>query len=252
MCNILKQKLMIISFANNKGGVGKTTTTFNVGHGLANSKKKVLMIDMDPQTNLSTALGVFYKPKLSIYNLLLDECKIDEAIIKKSDKLHFIASTIDLSVMEFDNTQTVVNSLKEILEPVKSKYDYILIDTPPGFGTLSINSIQAADKVFIPVIPDFFSYQGLTQFSNVVHSINPNAEIGGIIITHYDKRKVLVRDFADGIAEQFGDKLMKTYIRENITISEAIAKGQDVFTYNSRSNGALDYSQLTKDILKIK
>lgn len=243
---------MIFAFANNKGGVGKTTTTFNIAHGLAMHKKRVLLIDMDPQTNLSTALGVFYKPKVSIYNLLLNECSTDEAIIKKSEKLHFISSTLDLSVIEFDSTQSIMKSLKIIIDEVKSKYDYVLIDTAPGFGTLSINSIQAAEKIFIPVIPDFFSFQGLNQFTNAVYSINPAAEIGGIIITHYDKRKVLSRDFAEGIGNTFESKLMKPFIRENIAISEAIARSQDVYSYNSRANGAMDYMQLTKEILKIK
>lgn len=241
---------MIFSFANNKGGVGKTTSALNIGIGLANKKKKVLFIDMDAQTNLTTGLGIYEISKYSIYDVLIGECDIKSAIVTKNKYIDILPSTIDLNVLEFDSGVTSKIALKNALEPICEAYNYIVIDTPPGFGHLSLESLQAADKVFIPVLADFFSYQGLSQFVAVLKQINKNIEIGGIILTHFDKRKVISRDIATGIKERFGEYLFDTYIRENVAISEALAQGKDIYSYNPKSNGALDYEAIVKTILK--
>lgn len=242
---------MILAFANNKGGVGKTTTSLNIGFGLSYLKKKILLIDMDPQTNLTTGMGFYDNPKLSIYNTLMGECSLNEAAIKVNKYLSLIPAVIDLSVLEFDHTVKIQSSLSKLLSNYQEHYDHIIIDTPPGFGSLSINSILACERVFIPVLPDFFSYQGLSQFIAVVHQINPLIEVGGIIITHFDKRKVISRDFFTGIGNNFSKYLLKTQIRENVAIAESLAQGKDVFSYNPKSNGAIDYAALSKEISKI-
>lgn len=247
----------IYCFANHKGGTGKSTTTLNVGAGITLKKKKVLLLDLDPQTNLTVMLGIYNRPDNTIYEVLSDEISIDKAIIKISKYLHLVPSSLDLSGIELEisDKKGRENKLKKALINIQSDYDYILIDAPPSMSLLTINALIASSKVFIPVQTEFIALNGLARFVEIVEQIiplNPSLSIGGIIPTRFDSRKVLNRGVVEKIKEIFPKKTMKTIIRENIAVAESVAGGQDIFQYAPKSYGAEDYQLLVNEILKIK
>ncbi len=246
----------IYCFSNHKGGTGKSTTCLNVGAGLANQGNKVLLIDLDPQTNLTVMLGIYDRPKVTLYELLLENEKIEKSIIKISEKLHLVPSSLDLSGAEIEISQQKQRDqlIKKMISPLESRYDYILIDAPPSMSLLTLNGLVAAQKVFIPVQSEFLALNGLAKFIEIIEKIkklNKELEIGGVIATRYDHRKVLNRGVVDKIRELFGDKFMKTVIRENIALAESVAGGMDIFTYSPKSNGAEDYNLLVNEISKL-
>jgi chromosome partitioning protein len=248
----------IYSFANHKGGVGKTTTCINIGACLAIKNRKVLLVDLDPQSNLTIGCG-FYQPfKNNIYSLLSDKIKINESIINHSNNLDLIPSTLDLSASELELGSRMIKEkvLSKILNKVINHYDYILIDCPPSLGLLTVNALTASDKIFIPIQSEFFALYGLAKFVQVIkdiqEDINPRLSIGGVIVTRYDNRKILNRDVVTGVKEYFGDKLLKTFIRENIALAEAPGKGKNIFEFSKNSNGAKDYLNLTEEIINME
>jgi chromosome partitioning protein len=246
-----------IAFANHKGGVGKTTCVYNVAAGFSNCKKKTLMIDLDPQANLTVGTGVFDELNNSIYDLLTSEISADECIFEKSKYLHIIGSNLDLSGAEIELSSKIGREriLYKKLLHIKNEYDFIIIDSPPSLGLLTVNALTASDNIFIPVQTEFYALHGLAKFIQIIneikHEINPQLEISGVIATRFDKRKILNRDVIDSIKEFFGDKLMKTVIRENISIAESPERGEDIFTYEPNSYGAEDFNDLAKEMLKI-
>lgn len=245
----------VISISNHKGGVGKTTSAINIGAGLNKLGKKVLLIDLDPQANLSQSLGLVNEES-NIYGALRGDYKLQPIEVLKG--LDVIPSTLDLSGAEVEMSGEAGREyiLRELLDPVRGSYDYILIDSPPSLGLLTINSFTASDEVFIPLQAQFLALQGLTKILEVIDKIqkrlNKELKVGGVFITQYDSRKVLNRDVVATIETHFKEKVFKTKVRDNIALAEAPAQGLDIFRYNPKSYGALDYLALSKEILKKK
>jgi chromosome partitioning protein len=246
----------IYIFSNHKGGTSKSTSVLNVGAGLVLKNKKVLLIDIDPQQNLTSMLGIFHRPEITTYELFTGDGSIEESILNIKDKLDLIPSSLDVSGVELEIANRVGREtiLKRSIDQVKDRYDFILLDAPPSMSLITINGLIASEKVFIPVLSEFNSLLGLKSFAEVVGKVkglNPNLDIGGVILSRYDKRKVLNRTVLDQIEEVFGDKLLKTVIRDNIAVAESPSLGQDIFTYAPKSYGAEDYLALTNEILKL-
>jgi len=243
----------IIAISNHKGGVGKTTTSVNLGAGLAKSGKKILMVDLDPQANLSQCYGIT-KPETTIYEALKgDE---DFKAIKVNKDLYLAASSLDLAgaEMELNSEAGREYLLKEVLDPVKDDYDYIIVDCPPSLGLLTLNAFTCADEVIIPIQAHFLAIKGLTKIIEVINKIkrriNKSLQISGVIITLYDKRKVLHRDIEETIKTYFQDKVFNTKIRQNIALAEAPTMGVDIFRYNLSSPGSDDYWDLTQEFIE--
>jgi chromosome partitioning protein len=243
----------VISISNHKGGVGKTTSAINIGAGLNLLKKKVLLIDLDPQANLTQSLGLINQER-NIYGALKGEYKLEPIEILKG--LDIIPSTLDLSGAEIELSSEPGREyiLKELIEPLRSSYDFIIIDSPPSLGLLTINSFTASDEILIPLQAQYLALQGLAKLVEVVDKIkgrlNKGLKVGGVFITQYDNRKVLNRDVVETIQAHFKDEVFNTKIRDNIALAEAPAQGLDIFRYNSKTYGAEDYLALSKEILK--
>ncbi len=242
----------IISLLNHKGGVGKTTSTINIGAGLVELGKKVLLIDLDPQANLSLSLGIPRQTN-TIYEALRGESELEPYTIREN--LDVVMSTLDLSgaEMELINEAGREYILKELFEPIKDDYDFIIIDCPPSLGLLTLNALGASDFVYIPLQTQFLALQGLAKIKQVIDKVkfrlNKNLEIGGVIATMYDARKILNRDVVDTIKKYFGEKVFETLIRDNVSLAEAPSQRTDIFNYNKNSIGAQDYMNLCKEIL---
>jgi len=243
----------IITISNHKGGVGKTTSAINIGAGLNKMGKKVLLVDADPQANLTQSLGI-EEPETSIYGALKGDYPLDPMEILPG--LDLVGSTLDLSgaEVELSTEKSREYILKEILKPLESEYDFIFIDSPPSLGLLTINALTASKEIFIPLQAEYLALRGLTKLQEVVERIsdrlNPDLSIGAVFITQYDSRTVLHRDVRDSIKNHFGDKLLSTPIRRNISLAEAPTKGVDIFRYAPTSSGAEDYLSLSREILE--
>ena len=243
----------VISISNHKGGVGKTTSAINIGAGLNKLGKKILLIDLDPQANLSQSLGLIDQDR-NIYGALRGEYKPHPITVIKG--LDVIPSTLDLSGAEVEMSGEAGREyiLKEIIEPFRASYDYILIDSPPSLGLLTINSFTASDEVFIPLQAQYLALQGLTKLLEVIDKIkkrlNKELKVGGVFITQYDNRKVLNRDVVATIETHFKDKLFTTKIRDNIALAEAPAQGVDILRYQAKSYGGEDYLSLSAEIIR--
>lgn len=242
----------VIACSNHKGGVGKTTSVVNIGAGLARLGRKVLLVDMDPQANLTQSFGVS-KPEYTIYEALKGEHELMPILV--NDNLEIIASTLDLSGAEMELSSEAGREyiFTELLDPIRDNYDYILVDCPPSLGLLTINALTAADELYIPLQPHYLAIKGLTKIIEVKDKVrkrlNKKLEITGVFVTQYDKRKILHRDVVDTINTYFQDKVFDTKIRDNIALAEAPSMGMDIFRYNEKSYGAEDYLKLCKEIL---
>lgn len=247
--------MKIISIANHKGGVGKTTSTINIGAGLALKNKKVLLVDLDPQANLSQSLGVVHS-EYTIYSSLMGKNPLKPISI--IENLDLIPSTLDLSGAELELSSEAGREyiLSEILDDVKNSYDYILIDCPPSLGLLTINAFTASNEIIIATQAQYLATQGLVKLSEVIEKIKKRLNKGlilkGIVITQYDSRKVLNRDVVKMIEEHFKGKVFNTKVRDNVALAEAPVMKTDIFRYNPKSNGAEDYAALTEEILNNK
>jgi len=243
----------VISISNHKGGVGKTTSAINIGAGLNILKKKVLLIDLDPQANLSQSLGII-EPEKTIYGSIRGEYGLQPIEILKG--LDLIPSTLDLSGAEVEMSGEAGREyiLQELIDPIREQYDFIIIDSPPSLGLLTINAFTVSDEILIPLQAQYLALQGLTKLIEVVGKIkrrlNKGLEVGGVFITQYDNRKVLNRDVVTTIEEHFKDQVYKTKIRDNVALAEAPAVGLDIFRYNPKSYGAEDYLNLCKELIK--
>ncbi len=247
----------IIAVTNQKGGVGKTTTCVNLAAYVADTGKKVLLIDMDPQGNACASLGVeIEKGKNSVYEVLLGEINIKEAIYPSVVKtLDVLPSTVDLSGAEVDlvyveNREKV---LKEALEQIKSNYDYIFIDCPPSLGLLTVNALTATDSIIIPIQCEYFALVGLGQLMNTVRLIkkhlNPSIEIEGVLLTMKDNRSNLVSQVAEEIRKYFNTKVYDVTIPRNIRLAESPSHGMPIMLYDNKSRGALAYKALCDEFL---
>jgi len=243
----------VIGVANHKGGVGKTTTAINLGMGLANSKKKVLLIDFDAQANLTLGLGI-NNPETTIYGALKGEYKLP--LISVNGNVDIVPSNLDLSgaEIELSNEPGREFLLKNLIDKVNSRYDYILIDCPPSLGLLTINGLVASTGLIIPLEAEFYALRGLTKLLGVIDRVkvklNPGLKIHGLLLTKFDARTVLNRSVLEAIESKFKKELFKTKIRKNISLAEAPARGIDIFSYQCDSHGAEDYKNLIKEFLK--
>ncbi len=243
---------IIISLLNHKGGVGKTTSTINIGAGLVELGKKVLLLDLDPQANLTLSLGI-PRQKYTIYEALRGESELVPYSAKPG--LDVVTSSLDLSgaEMELVNEAGREYLLRELFAPIVEDYDYILIDCPPSLGLLTLNALTSSRFVYIPLQTEFLALQGLAKIKQVIDKVkfrlNKNLEIGGVIATMYDSRRVLNRDVVETIHKYFEEKVFKTYIRDNVALAEAPAQRKDIFGYAPKSIGADDYFELCKEII---
>jgi chromosome partitioning protein len=247
---------MICTFFNHKGGVGKTTTTLNLAAALKRQGKSILLVDIDPQANLTTSAGIAADVSPTVDAVFREQLQARACIVKTSSG-DVIPSTLDLSKAERDITNVIDREriLKRQLEPLRDEYDYILIDCPPSLGNLSINGIVAADKAFIPVQTEMLALKGLPVVLEIIDElhrkrVNPSLEVGGIIATMYDERKVVCKTVMNQLRNVFGDKVFSTLIRDNVALAEAPASGKSIFEYAPKSHGATDYEALCMEFLR--
>ena len=242
----------VISLLNHKGGVGKTTSAINIGAGLAELGQRVLLVDLDPQANLSLALGI-PRQAVTIYESLMGESDLSPYTAK--DKLDVVTSSLDLSSAEMELVNEAGREfiLRELFAGVDEDYDFIIIDCPPSLGLLTLNALTSSQQVIIPLQTEFLAMQGLAKIKQVIQKVklrlNKELHISGVMATMYDARKVLNRDVVETIKKYFGPLLFETYIRDNVALAEAPASRSDIFAYAPNSNGAKDYLALCHEIL---
>ncbi len=248
----------IIAIANQKGGVGKTTTTVNLAASLGVLEKKVLLIDADPQANASSGLGIDVESvENGTYQLLEHISTAEDAIVSTSSpNLDLIPAHIDLVAIEIelvdkDNRESM---LREIIAPIKDQYDYILIDCAPSLGLLTLNALVAADSVLIPIQCEYFALEGLGKLLNTIKSVqqlhNSDLDIEGLLLTMYDSRLRLSNQVVEEVRKHFKGMVFKTIIRRNIKLGEAPSYGESIISYDATSRGAKNYISLANEILK--
>lgn len=247
----------IISVANQKGGVGKTTTTVNLGASLAYLGKKVLLVDIDAQGNATSGVGI-RKPdvKEDIYDILVNEVDIKETILPTSrENLFIVPATLQLAGAEIELTSMMAREsrLKLALNEIKDDYDYILIDCPPSLGHLTINAFTASDSILIPVQCEYYALEGLSQLLNTVRLVqkhfNPDLAIEGVLLTMFDARTNLGAEVVEEVRRYFQEKVYETVIPRNVRLSEAPSHGLSIIDYDIRSKGAEVYQALAKEVL---
>jgi chromosome partitioning protein len=248
----------IVSFINQKGGVGKTTTCVNMASYLAVMGKKVLLVDMDPQGNATSSLGIDKESGLkTIYNVIVDDNLIDEVILEtKLPNLDLVPSNVDLAgseieLVQMNNREKVV---KKILQTVKNSYDFICIDCPPSLGLITVNALTASDSIIIPIQCEYFALEGLTQLMYTIKLVkkhlNENIDVEGVVLTMKDNRSNLGQQVAQDITKYFGKKVYSTIIPRNIRLAEAPSFGEPIHIYDPKCTGAIAYKSLTEEFLK--
>ncbi len=248
----------IIAIANQKGGVGKTTTSINLAASLGVLEKKVLLIDADPQANATSGLGIDVEGvEFGTYQLLEHSIKAEEAIIKTSSpNLDIIPSHIDLVAIEIELVDKDEREymLKKAIIHLKKKYDYILIDCAPSLGLLTLNALTAADSVIIPIQCEYFALEGLGKLLNTIKSVqkihNKNLDIEGLLLTMYDSRLRLSNQVVDEVQKHFNEMVFTTIIQRNVRLSEAPSYGESIINYDASSKGANNYLSLAHEIIK--
>jgi len=248
----------IIAVTNQKGGVGKTTTSVNLAASLCATKRRVLLVDLDPQGNATMGSGVNkYDIEQSAYELLIEDCPIDKVIIEKAaGYFDLIPSNIDLTAAEVEliSLSCKEQRLRFQLAKVKSNYDYIIIDCPPSLSMLTLNALVAADSVIIPMQCEYYSLEGLSALIDTIKKltgiINPDLKIEGLLRTMYDPRNSLTNDVSGQLLAHFGDKVFRTTIPRNVRLAEAPSHGIPVLEYDSKSRGAIAYLALAGEMIR--
>lgn len=246
----------IIAFANQKGGVGKTTTAINIGASLAAVKKRVLLIDLDPQGNAGTGLGfVRSAHRQSVYGVIMGMANAADNILSTAvPGLHIMPSSSALSGAEVDllDMENREYRLRDSIEKVKDHYDYILIDCPPALGYLTLNAMTTADSIIVPLQCEFFALEGIQQLVNTISEVqkkwNPKLDIFGILLTMYDKRYGITKTVEEDVRNTFGDKVFKTVVPRNVRVSEAPSHGKPALFYDFNSAGAQAYLRVATEI----
>ena len=247
----------IIAIANQKGGVGKTTTSVNLSACLAHIGKKVLLIDTDPQGNATSGVGINKGDVQNcIYDVLIDDVKINDVILQtKVDNLDIIPATISLAGAEIELVSTISREvrMKHAIHEAKDMYDYIIIDCPPSLGLLTINALTASDAILIPVQCEYYALEGLSQLLSTIRLVqkhlNEELTIDGVLLTMFDARTNLGIQVIDEVKKYFQDKVYKTIIPRNVRLSEAPSHGEPIIVYDSRSRGAEVYLELAKEVV---
>jgi len=248
----------IIAFANQKGGVGKTTTCINLAAYVAAMGKRVLVVDMDPQGNATSGLGIEKNEKLhTMYDVIGGETSVDEVVkVTGVNGLNIIPSTVDLAgaeieLVQMDSRERIV---KKILGDLRNNYDYICIDCPPSLGLLTVNALTASDAVVIPIQCEFFALEGLSQLMNTIKLVkkhlNQTLDVEGVILTMKDSRSNLVNEVSNEIKRFFGSKVFDSVIPRNVRLAEAPSHGEPILTYDPKSKGAIAYMELAQEFLK--
>lgn len=240
----------VIAIVNHKGGVGKTTTTANLGAALARSGARVLCIDIDSQQNLTSSLMNEEEVSLSISDSLSNGAALP--IVEVSERLHLCPSDLNLAGVEIDLISRQRDVLKTMLAPVLPKYDYIFIDCPPSLGALTVNALIAADEIYLPLTGEALPLRGIVSLENIVlkaQRINPALSISGVIIQRYNNRRIN-NAVLDAIRAKYGDRLFNTKVRECIALAEAPAAHCSIFDYDPDSNGAADYTALAGEVIE--
>lgn len=246
----------IISFSNQKGGVGKTTTCVNLAASLAERGKRILVVDFDAQCNATSALGEFDKqPKQSIYSVLCDNASASDAVRKTEiDNLSFIPASCDLAGAELELSQIVIGRervLQEKLAPIADNYDFVFIDCPPSLGLLTVNALTASNGVIVPIQSEFYALEGLSQMMNTIKLVkkflNKDLEVYGVVLTMFDGRSKLAKGVLEEILKVFGDKVFDAKIPRNIRLAEAPSYGKPVLLYDKKCAGAVAYEALASE-----
>ncbi len=247
----------VIVIANQKGGVAKTTTSVNLAASLAHYKKSVLLIDLDPQGNASSGLGVNKNAlEHSTYDVLVNFVPIDKITIEINKKLSLVPARVELAGAEMELVSAISREmrLKNALEDVRDKYDYIIIDTPPSLGLLTLNALTAADSFLVPIQCEYYALEGLSQLLSTIKivqkNLNPKLEMEGILMTMFDNRTNLANQVVADVKENFKEKVFKTIIPRNVRLSEAPSFGQSIIDYDIKSKGAETYLALAKEVIK--
>ncbi|HVS30435.1 MAG TPA: AAA family ATPase [Thermoanaerobaculia bacterium] len=247
----------IVSLANQKGGVGKTTTAINLGASLAACERRVLLVDLDPQANATSGVGLPKSDENSIYNVLLGEIPLSE-IIRSTElpTFHVAPSSVNLvgAEVELGTVEEREYRLRNALQGLDGQYDYILIDSPPSLGLLTINGLAAADSILVPMQCEYFAIEGVAQLLNTIErvrdSLNPSLEIEGIALTMYDERMNLARQVAEEVRNHFGEKVYRTVIPRNVRLGEAPSFGKPIILYDIRSRGSEAYVSLAREFIQ--
>ncbi|MGB8797812.1 MAG: AAA family ATPase [Candidatus Aquilonibacter sp.] len=247
----------IIALVNQKGGVGKSTTAVNLGAALAVEGRRVLVVDCDPQGNTTTGFGIDkHGMRRDIYNVLMQEASIDDVAVRTEiDTLTLVPATINLAGAEIELVSMLSREtrLRQALQPVASRYDFVLIDCPPSLGLLTINALTAAEEAIIPVQAEYYALEGLSQLTAVVRrvreALNPSLHVSGVLVTMFDGRTRLAMEVLDELEKYFPQQMFKTQIPRNIRLSEAPSFGKPVILFDVKSRGAQAYISLAKELL---